>query len=186
METTLDRYVTGVEVPPFSYISIAHRCKNSPFNEYPFAMARLRWFTDSFEPTPAKLRYLESILLDISDRNGHFRFLQVSDAGRIDEILDEIHRGMTGLPRNAHDLGPHEPGLGRWVPEDDFTERETLMLPAGSSRLGLFNRLRAKLEQRNTEELTFDEVYLYPPRYGEGPEEPVEHSYRVFAHAGPA
>jgi len=184
METTLDRYLTGVDVPPFSYTAIAHTHKNSPFNEYPYAMARLRWFTDSFYPTPEKLKALESILLDISGRNGHFRFLQVSDAGRIDVVLNEIYLEITGgETREARDRGTHEPGLGRWQPDDEFIECHAIRLPVGADRQKLFDRVRDRLESRNTDELAFDEVYLYPPRYGQTPDEPVEHYFRIFGHA---
>ena len=214
MDTTLSRDLAGVDVPPFSYTGIAHTFRNSPFNEYPYAMARLRWFTDSFDPSledaagnlvigpesgfhdlavrledesrpEARLALLRSVLLHRARLNGHFTYLQVSDAGLVDSILDTIYRIVTGgQEREKRNLGPHEPGIGRWVNEDDFNERYWLELPEGTDRQGIYDRVTARLRAEKTDDATFDEVYLYPPDYGDDPGGPVRHAFRIFGHSG--
>lgn len=178
-----DRNHAGVDVPPFSYTGIAHTFRNSPFNEYPYAMARLRWFTTSIGPGWSD----ESALLHkVAAANGHFTYLQVSDAGLVDHLLDVIHKDRTGTAREARELGPHEPGLGRWINEDDFNERRWLHLPVGADREALFELISGRLSSEHTDDAVFDEVYLYPPEYGATPEQSVRHAFRIFGHTGVA
>lgn len=171
-----------VDVPPYSYAGIAHTFRNSPFNEYPYAMARLRWFTDEFDPARRDLRFVSLKLMDMADQNSHFRYLQVSDAGVVDDILDVVHREITKEERNAKEFGPHEPGLGKWVIDDDYNERYSIELPFGIDRQELYGRVLAKLRVRDSLEAAFDDIYLYPPEYADVPGGAVRHSFRIFGH----
>lgn len=188
METTLNRDLTGVDIPPFSYTGIAHTFKNSPFNDYPYAMARLRWFTDSFDPTidrdGSELSRLRSALLARENQNGHFTFLDLSNADHVDSLLDAVFREVEeGRARDAHQLGPHEPGIGRWAHEDEYTVRHSLLLPLGADRNELYERVSDRLVSQGTDDAAIDEVYLYPPEYGDGPANLVTHVFRIFAHS---
>ncbi|MBK5231739.1 MAG: hypothetical protein JJE13_01995 [Thermoleophilia bacterium] len=181
MDTAFSRNLT-VDVPPFKYTGIAHTFRNSPFNEYPYAMARLRWFTDSFDPVRHDLKFVSLKLTDVAEVNANFQYLQVSDAGRVDDILDVVHREVSNEERNAKDFGPHEPGIGKWVIDDDYNERHSLELPFGVDRKDLFNRVRERLRDQDTLEAAFDDVYLYPPEYSDVPGSDVRHSFRIFGH----
>ncbi|HTU14890.1 MAG TPA: hypothetical protein VMF31_06815 [Solirubrobacterales bacterium] len=188
METTLNRDLTGGDVPPFSYTGIAHTFKNSPFNDYPYAMARLRWFTDSFDPDleygHPELSRLRSALIAREVDNGHFSFLDLSGADAVDSLLDAVFRQVEGgRTRNAHDLGPCEPGIGRWANEDEYTVRHSLLLPFGTDRRELYERVSDRLVSQGTDDAAIDEVYLYPPKYGDGPDRLVTHEFRIFAHS---
>ncbi|MGK2955317.1 MAG: hypothetical protein ACSLFI_06570 [Solirubrobacterales bacterium] len=182
MDSVLRRDLT-VDVPPFSYSGIAHTFRNSPFNEYPYAMARLRWFTDDFEPARTDLKFAGLKLMDLADQNSNFRYLQVSDAGVVDDILDLVHREVTKAERYARDFGPHEPGIGKWVIDDDYNERRAILLPFGVDRFELFNSVRDRLRVRDTFEAAVDDVYLYPPEYADVPGKGVRHSFRIFGHS---
>jgi len=188
METTLNRDLTGVDVPSFSYTGIAHTFKNSPFNDYPYAMACLRWFTESFDADidrdGSELSRLRYALLTMENENGHFTFLDLSHADAVDSLLDAVFREVErGRARDAHDLGPHEPGIGRWANEDEYTVRHSLLLPSGAERRELYERVADRLISQGTDGAAIDEVYLYPPQYGNGPDGLVTHVFRIFAHS---
>lgn len=188
METTLNRDLTGVDVPSFSYTGIAHTFKNSPFNDYPYAMARLRWFVASFSADSdrdgSELSRLRFELLVREIQNGHFTFLELPGAQVVDSLLDRVFREVErGRERNAHDLGPHEPGIGRWANEDEYTVRHSLLLPFGAEREELHERVSDRLVSLRADDATIDEVYLYPPEYGDEPDGLVTHVFRLFAHS---
>lgn len=183
MDTTLSHNRTLVDVPLFSYTGIAHTFRNSPFNEYGYAMAQLKWFTDSFDPVRHDLKVLSVNLKELARVNGNFTYLQVSDAGRVDDILDVVHRELSGDARNAKDFGPHEPGIGKWVIDDDYNERHSLELSFGVDRQELYDRVLARLRVQDSLEAAFDDIYLYPPDYAEAPGEVVTHTFRIFGHA---
>lgn len=176
------RGVTGVDVPRFAYTGIAQTFNNSPFNDYPYAMARLRWFVDAFRPVDERLVRLGSILRASEYRNARFAYLQSTDASEIDEILDVIFHEVNGDHRRAREFGPREPGIGQWVHEDEFIERYTAIFPQGADRQAIYELVGRNLKARNSGELTFDDLYLYPPHYGARPGLPVRHSFWIFGH----
>ncbi len=182
MEVTLGSDLEAADIPPFSYVGISHTFKNSPYNEYPYSMARLRWFADSFDPRieeDSRLTGLRSRLQFESRLNGHFTYLQASDADAVDTLLDELFRDVSGgLERNARDLGPHEPGIGEWVNEGDFTQRYWLEFPCGVDRHELYSKVGDLVRMANP---AVSGIYLYPPDYAGGPEGLVRHAFRVFA-----
>ncbi|MGK2933068.1 MAG: hypothetical protein ACSLFD_09935 [Solirubrobacterales bacterium] len=181
-EVTLNRDLEAADIPLFSYVGISHTPKNSPYNEYPYAMARLRWFTDSFDPRleeETSLSGLRSKLQNESKLNGHFTYLQGGDADAVDRILDDLFANLTGgLERHARDLGPHEPGIGEWVNEGDFTQRYWLEFPYGVDRHDLFGKVGDLVRMANP---AVSGIYLYPPDYAGGPDGLVRHAFRVFA-----
>ncbi len=187
MDVTLNRDLRRTDIPSFSYVGISQTFKNSPYNEYPFAMARLRWFTESFdprledEPMFAELSKLRATLQFEAKLNGHFTYLQARDATAVDSVLDDLYRSLTGgEERSATELGPHEPGIGEWVNEDDFTQRYWLEFPYGVDRHELFERV-GDLVRAGKPDGEVSGIYLYPPDYAGGPDGLVRHAYRVFA-----
>ena len=174
----LSRDVAGVDVPPFSYTGIAHTFRNSPFNEYPYAMARLRWFTDSFDPS---LEDAAGNLVLGPESGFHDLAVRLEDEPRPEARLALLRSVL--LHRAKRNLGPHEPGIGRWINEDDFNERYWLELPPGAERQEVYDRVTARLRAEKTDDATFDEVYLYPPDYGDSPGGPVRHAFRIFGHS---
>ncbi len=187
MEITLNRNLARTDIPPFSYAGISQTFKNSPYNEYPFAMAHLRWFTDSFdanreiEPHDAQLSALRATLQSEAKLNGHFTYLQSSDAATVDSILDELYRNLTGGDeRHARELGPHEPGIGEWVNETDCTQRYWLEFPYGVDRHELFERVGDLLRVGSPGDDGIAGIYLYPPDYAGGPDGLVRHAFRIF------
>ena len=99
MEVTLSSDLEAADIPLFSYVGISHTFKNSPYNEYPYSMARLRWFADAFDPRieeDSRLTDLRSRLQFESRLNGHFSYLQASDAGAVDTLLDALFREVSG------------------------------------------------------------------------------------------
>jgi hypothetical protein len=186
MEATLNRDLDRADIPPFSYVGISHTFKNSPYNEYPFAMARLRWFTDSFDPRLeddaryAELSALRATLQFEAKLNGHFTYLQARDADAVDSVLDELYRDVTGGDeRHASDLGPHEPGIGEWVNEGDCTQRYWLEFPYGIDRFELFEKVGDLLRVGHPSG-EISGIYMYPPDYTGGPDGLVRHAFRVF------
>jgi len=93
-----------------------------------------------------------------------------------------VHRELMDEERNAKDFGPHEPGIGKWVIEDDYNERHSVLLPFGVDRQELHDRVLARLRVNDTLEAAFDGVYLYPPDYADVPGSEVRHSFRIFGH----
>jgi len=187
MDVTLNRELLRTDIPSFSYVGISHTFKNSPYNEYPFAMARLRWFTESFdprledEPMFAELSELRATLQFEAKLNGHFTYLQARDATAVDSVLDDLYRSLTGgEERSASEFGPHEPGIGEWVNEGDFTQRYWLEFPFGVDRHELFERV-GDLVRAGHPDGDVSGIYLYPPDYAGGPDGLVRHAFRVFA-----
>lgn len=191
MEITLNRELGRADIPPFSYVGISQTFKNSPYNEYPFAMAHLRWFTDSFDPDSedgeldTDLSKLRSTLQFEAKLNGHFTYLQSSDASTVDTVLDELYRNVTGgEERHARELGPHEPGIGEWVNETDCTRRYWLEFPYGVDRHEIYERVSDLLRVGRPGDGEIAGIYLYPPDYAGGPDGLVRHAFRIFGKSG--
>jgi len=175
MEVTLGKNLTAADIPPYSYTGIAHTFRMSPFNEYQYAMAKLRWFTNSFDPdaeragsgrdaVEQRIADLRADLKERADLHGHFTYLHVSDAGFVDDTLDEIFLLVTGEERKAaRNFGPLETGIGRWVNDDPFNELYSVELPAEVDRVKLFDLVSERLRTQHPEHDFFDDIYLYPP-----------------------
>ena len=184
MEVTLNRDLEAADIPLFSYVGISQTFKNSPYNEYPYSMARLRWFADSFDPRAeedSRLTDLRTRLQFESTLNGHFTYLQTSDADAVDTLLDDLFFNLSGgMERNARELGPHEPGIGEWVNEGDFTQRYWLEFPYGVNRQELYAKVGDLLRMGQPGGSEVSGIYLYPPDYAGGPDGLVRHAFRIF------
>ena len=182
--------------------------------EYPLAMANLRWFADSFdshqfrsetsqeldserdfrvlssldsgaEPATFHISRLRAVLGFMASQTSHFSSLTRSDAAAVDRILDAVYADVTGgSQRNASDCGPHEPPIGDWTHDEASHERVWTEMPYPTDRVKLFNEVESILLAESNSHLQVRDVFLYPPRYGDGPEDNVTHVFMIFYKKG--